>query len=284
MMAGWVAAGVRARALTRRRMGFEGARRLAARPTLDEAIDVLSLSPYRREVQPEMDLSMAQRAIGATLLWHLRIMAGWCPPLDPTPVRLLAGGFEIANVVGHLLRCSGGPSTGPPFELGSLATAWPAVSAARTAPEVRLALARSAWGDPGTDDVGGVNLYLRLRWAMRVYQAVPEAARWAGDAADLITARAPSLHPAVAQGGRARPARRPASTEDRRGPERWRSESLWWQSMERSAADLAARPPHGPAPVVGAVGLLAADAWRVRAGLALAAGGGGDLREVAGVA
>jgi hypothetical protein len=44
-----------------------------------------------------MDLAAAQHAVSATMLWHLRVLAGWVPPYASGPLRVLAAGFEIAG-------------------------------------------------------------------------------------------------------------------------------------------------------------------------------------------
>jgi hypothetical protein len=54
----------------------------------------------------------------------------------------------------------------------------------------------------------------------------------------------------------------------------WAAEARWWRAVEHDSEDLVRSPRPGPAVLVGAVGLLAADAWRVRAALEAAARGG----------
>ena len=57
----------------------------------------------------------------------------------------------------------------------------------------------------------------------------------------------------------------------------WRAELRWWSLMRAEAAGLVSRAGFGPGAAVGAVGLLVADAWLVRAALAVAARGGREL-------
>jgi hypothetical protein len=57
----------------------------------------------------------------------------------------------------------------------------------------------------------------------------------------------------------------------------WLAEARWWARVERDALDYLRRATPGPEPVIGVVALLAADAWRVRAALELAARGGAPL-------
>jgi hypothetical protein len=58
------------------------------------------------------------------------------------------------------------------------------------------------------------------------------------------------------------------------GPaELWGAEAHWWLTVERDSEELVRAPRPGPDVLVGAVGLLATDAWRVRAALQVAAQG-----------
>lgn len=304
MSAGWVAAGVRARGLARRRLGRDGARDLAASNSLAAALGTLANTPYGREVKTEMDLASAEHAVFATLLWHMRILAGWGPPLGSGPLRLLATGFEVANVTGWLARI-GGQNAASAYALGSMATAWPAISESQTPAEVRGALASSSWGDPGGEDLATVRLALLLGWARRVLDGVPGAADWAISGSALVLCRVlmadafSALGPAAVRdahhllgsgwqeasspGELARHVPRAAAKvlEAASGPDDlWRAEALWWSNLEVSGAALAARSTLDVSSSVGVVGLLAVDAWRTRAALQVAARGGGDMVEL----
>lgn len=304
MSAGWTAAGVRGRGLLRRRLGGVGARQLATSPSLSAALDVLERTPYGREISQGQDLAAAQHAVSAVVLWHLRILAGWDPPLGAGPLRVLGSGFEIANVTGHILGLSGEPARAP-YALGSLATAWPAVSAARTPAEVRAALRSSAWGDPGSEHLPAIRLALQLAWARRVFDGAPGAGDWASAGAALLVARVLAAGAEVSLGpvavrdashllgpnwqratsladlGRHLPrvaARALEGVENRE--QLWRAEVRWWATVEAAATALALRPRPDASAGVGVAALLAADAWRIRAALALAGHGGADLAEV----
>ena len=79
-------------------------------------------SPHRRTggtSGPDRRWRTAQRAVGAALLWHLRVLAGWQPVEGSQAVRALAGWFEIANV-DDLLRAVSGAGRPEPFRLGRL--------------------------------------------------------------------------------------------------------------------------------------------------------------------
>jgi len=302
--AGWVAAGVRGRGLLRRRLGRDGALQLATLPSLGSALGALERTPYGREISPGQDLAAAQHAVSAAVLWHLRILAGWSPPLGAGPLRLLGSGFEIANVTGHMLGLSGEPARDP-YALGSLATAWPAVSAARTPAEVRAALRSSAWGDPGSEQLPAIRLALQFAWALRVYDGVPGAGDWATAGAALLVSRVlvagadDSLGPGAVRDathllgpnwqranslqdvGRHLPRVAARALEGVDNPEQlWRAEARWWATVEAAATPLAVRPRPDATAGVGVAALLAADAWRIRAALALAGHGGGDLAGV----
>jgi hypothetical protein len=55
----------------------------------------------------------------------------------------------------------------------------------------------------------------------------------------------------------------------------WTAEARWWHRVEDDGFTLSRGASFGPSPVVGAVAVLAADAWRVRAALGAAARGDG---------
>jgi hypothetical protein len=253
-----------------------------------------------------MDLASAERAVFATLLWHIRILAGWGPPLGAGPLRLLAAGFEIANVTDHLAALAGRPIP-EPYELGSMANAWTAVSAATTPADVRAALATSPWGDPGGEDPATIRLALLFSWARRVFDGVPGAAEWATSGAALLVSRVvnsgalPDLSPSAQRdarhllgphwqevSGAGQPAQHLAKAAAKilegitGADELWRAEARWWSTVAASGKVLLTHSPPDVSCSVGAVGVLAADAWRARAALQIAARGGGDIEELLG--
>lgn len=274
MGAGDVAAWIRGKALLQRRAGPDLARHLASADTVPEALKLLVSTPYGYTVRPGMDLPAAQRAVSAALLWHLRILAGWQPPGASSSIRALAAGFEVANTVDLLLSLEGADRPDP-FDLGSLSTAWRALRRGRSPAQVRDILGRSRWGDPGSSDPAATQLNMTVDWAYRVWDEVPAAAPWARAAGRLLadhlkasgaeTALSPqSLRRLQELVGRGREAE-PASPSD--GGQAWVG---WWERVAAGAATLASAGRPGPGPTVGVVGLLAADAWRVRAALAFA--------------
>jgi len=269
----WTAVTVRARALASRRVGSERARSLALAGSLEAALATLEGTPYGVDLHVGMDLAGAGRAIWSTLLWHLRILAGWSPSRGMDRVRLLAAGFEIANILGRLSQLEGRPSA-PPFVIGTLETAWGAVGRAQSAEDVRRVLAGSGWGDPGSTEMASVGMALQAAWARRVAYGVPEARPWARLFASLLVARMRAVG-IVAE---------PRSTTERNlrltvgsrsvSTSSWISEARAWRSIEEQALAMAIGFRPGPGAVVAVAGLLAADAWRTRAALELAARGG----------
>jgi hypothetical protein len=195
----------------------------------------------------------------------------------------------------------GGAPFRPPFELGSLAVAWPRAAGAQSLGELRTALASSGWGDPGGETPAQIGMGLRLAWARRVAALVPEVRAWAAGAVALLLARELFVVglpvellplPAFTLLGpgwqRARtfdrfveelPADAAWAFEGIAGPENlWRAEAGWWARCEAEARELLQGTIGDRRVVAGAVALLAADAHRVSAALGAAA-----RRELAGV-
>ncbi|GAA4077323.1 hypothetical protein [Actinomadura miaoliensis] len=300
MSAGWVAGSVRARALARRRLGPGRARMLAGCDSLTSALDMLAVSPYRRGVDKGQTVAEAQHGVAATLLWHLRVLAGWLPRDGVTLLRAAAGWYELANIDGLMQRFDGLDAE-KPFTLGAVQTAWPRLADATGRTDLRARLAASPWGDPGTGDPYGVRLFLRLSWAHRTSGAaarvLPVAA---GSAAALVAGERftsgrdlPSSareRACLLLGERAVQAAGLAEMTDRLPAaarwalagiddpaDLWRAQARCWTRLERDGEALLTSGGFGPEAVVGVVGVLAADAWRVRAALEIAAHGGGPL-------
>ncbi len=310
MSAGWVAATVRARAMSRRRLGRVAVRELAAEPDLDAALARLARSPYRREVRGGMTLAQAQRGVVAATLWNVRVLSGWLPRRGVSLLRVLVSPVEAANVVDHLDHLARGRS-GPapvPYRLGGLGTTWPRLAATSTPDEVRAALATSPWGDPGGSSTREVALALRLTAGDRIASAVPAAADWAAGHLALLVAREvaaerlplpgrvrddlvfalgervaeASTLPALVQALPRSAAWALDGVSER--DDLWRAEARWWARVERDAFRLVRSSTPGAEASVGAVALLATDAWRVRAALESAARHGRALEDFDAVA
>ncbi|MFJ3233783.1 hypothetical protein [Streptomyces sp. NPDC086787] len=300
MSAGWVAGAVRAKALVGRYPGTEGARDVARAPTLHDALQRLATTPYARYVRmPANDVRQAQRAVSATLLWHLRVLAGWLPRGGARLLVPLAAGFEIANVASRLPPPEGRRAEAlEPYRLGALETAWRSLKRAGTPAETRAALTASPWGDPGGDTPWALVTGMRMAAARRTAVTVQPARRWAQGRAVLLAARELFVHhrslpepvlrdAARLLGTRATAAatyqefrdRLPSSAgwalKDVNEPgELWLAEARWWRTVQADGTALLCEGRYGPRVVVGAVALLSVDAWRVRAALESAARGG----------
>ena len=296
MKPGWTAGVTRARLLLSRAIGPENARRIADCRSLDDALGALAGSAYGQRVSVGVDLDLAQRGVADTLLWHLRIMAGWLPATGAGLVRALAAWFELANIDARLAALASDGREPPPFVLGGLATAWPAVENARSLREVADALSASAWGKVDGASAAQLRLGLRIAWARRVQSAVPEAGRWVAGAGALLAARellvvgsrahmaalrrlpgvgdraleAGSLHELQA----ALPEQAAWALGGIESPsELWRVELGWWDQVERDAPGLL-RMLGDEVAVLAAVALLAVDAQRTVRALEVAARGG----------
>ncbi|HEU4420972.1 MAG TPA: hypothetical protein VFR67_00345 [Pilimelia sp.] len=305
--AAWVAGTVRARAIGRRRLGAVAIHHLAASPSVTDAVDALVRSPYGRYVHAGDSLATAQRGVAETLLWNVRVLAGWLPARGARALRALAGWFEIANVDERLQDWAGRPAA-PPFRMGALATAWPRLASATSPPELRTELAASAWSDPGGATPRDIQLGMRLSWAQRVTTVVPPAAEWAAGAVALLVARERFVRAAALPdqaaaavtrilgadwaaatsiddlAGRVRPAGRWAVRGIRSTAELWRAEAVWWARLRADGLKLLAGSGFAATRPLGAVAVLAVDAWQVSAALALAARGGGTLEVIDGLA
>ncbi|MGW3938794.1 hypothetical protein [Streptomyces phaeochromogenes] len=313
MAGGWAAGVTRARALRTRCLGPEGIREVAGAPSLDAALRHLAATSYRRDLTPDASLAEGQRAVSATLLWHLRVLAGWQPSTGAHAIRLLAADFEISNTEQHL-RTLSGPEPTPsspepgrvhpptePYRLGALATAWPRIARTRSSSDLRMSLANSPWGDPGDDSPSAVATGMRVSAALRTAAAVPEAGRWAAGRLALLIGREVFLvgrripEPSARRVARLLGPRslRAGSFADFRqalptaaswaldglgeAADLWRAEARWWDVVDRDGRALLGRSRFTSEPVVGAVAVLSADAWRTRGALELAARGGGSV-------
>ncbi len=296
MKPGWTAGVTRGRLLLDRMLGPEQARAIATRPSLDTAVSAIAASAYGERVRPQADLVSARRGVADTLLWHLRVLAGWLPPTGAGLIRALAAWFELQNIDARVAALVGDGRQPPPFALGALATAWPTIDRARTIDDLIAAVARSAWGDPGGHSPAELVLGLRVQWARRVLEAAPRAGDWVAGAGALLVARELFVEDSRARAVQLRRlpgiGERPlaaASLDELRGRlgpdaawalaettdpgELWRAELGWWSRVESEAIALLRRWDDVPS-VLGAVACLGADAQRVARALETAARGG----------
>ena len=299
MSAQWVAGNVRARALLNRRLGVGRARALAAMSSLTDAQHALAATAYGRDITVGQPAHDTDHAVCAALLWHLRVLAGWQPPVGARAIRALAAGFEAQNIAAHARKLAGAPP-GPPYTLGALASAWPRLSETRSLAQLRDILAQTIWGDPGSESPSDIALAVQVGWALRVANAVPEARDWADAWLALSVARrrllelrelpGPVLVRARLGLGAAVAASDLASFTDAIATRLrwvfdgttgagglWTAEARWWARVEADGLTMLGRSEFTRAQTIGAVAVLAADAWRCRAALALASRGGGPM-------
>jgi len=300
MSAGWVAGSVRARALAHRRLGAEETRRLASCGSLSDALRMLAPTAYGTNLRPGQSLAAAQREIATGVLWDLRVLAGWLPGEGLRLLRVLCAWFEVANVDELLQSIAGRPAEAE-FQLGALATAWPRLRPAASNGELRAALATSAWQDPGGESTYAVRMGLRARWAARAAALGEPARTWAAGAVALLVAgerfaagRAAGpeimgsalslLGPAAVQAATLEdmaaglPARAGWVLTGITAPaDLWQAEHAWLARVERDGLRLLRTSGLDSGAVLGAVAVMACDAWRVRAALEIAARGGEPL-------
>ncbi len=295
MNAGWVAGSVRARSLADRRLGVEAARWLAASGSLRDAQEALGGTAYAHRIRPGEDLAGMQHSVASALLWDLRVLAGWLPQDGVRLLRVLAAWFEMANV-DEMLRALDGRPAGAEFQLGALATAWPRLRQASSREGLRAALTATDWRDPGGDAERAVRLGMRVRYTARAGALGGPVRDWAAGAMALLVAGelhagrrvgeallgdvASLLGDAAARAGT--PAELAAGLPsgarwvlDGVAPDGlWRAEATWHAKVEQDGLRLLRTASLDCNVVVGAVAVMACDAWRVRAALEVAARGG----------
>ena len=299
MSAQWVAGNVRARALLNRRLGVGRARALAAMNSLTDAQHALAATAYGRDItvgQPALD---TDHAVCAALLWHLRVLAGWQPAQGARAIRALAAGFEANNIAAHARKLAGAPAR-PPYTLGALGSGWPRLSETRSLAQLRDVLAQTMWGDPGSESPSDIALALQIGWAARVANAVPEARDWADTwlalsvvrrrlverrelpepvllRARLVLGAAVAATDLAAFTGAIATRLRWLFDGTTGAGGLWTAEARWWARVEADGLTMLGRSEFTRAQTIGAVGVLAADAWRCRAAVALASRGGGPM-------
>jgi hypothetical protein len=299
MNADWVAASVRGRALAQRRVGAGVSHRVAALPSLAAGLAALADSMYADRLRGATDLAGAQRGTNDAALWQLRVLAGWVPATSSRLCRAAAGGYERDNVVALARQLEDGLPPAMPYDLGTLGTSWSQVRTATSLPELRTALRRSTWGDVGADGTTGLRDALTVVWLRRLAEVAPPARSWAQLVGALTAARivlvdraqpSPRLHrllrPVIGTGWETAedldalrstlPRHASSALGDLDEPEQlWQAEARVRRTVESDGFRLLRTSLPGPDVVLGAIAVLAVDAWRVRAALAAASLGAG---------
>ncbi len=300
MKVDWAAASVRSRSMAQRRVGAGACRALAAEPTLTAALSSLQESSYAERLHGVSSLVAAERAIQETGLWQLRVLAGWLPAAGTALARAAAGMFEIENIVALAHQLDGGQPAPEPYHLGALATAGRRLGLAASSEELMTMLRSSAWGGGVGGVPGQLRAALTVAWARRLAVIAPPAQPWCGAVCVLTAARSltvdgvlpgrPLLHllrPILGREwegagsiGDFRAALAPSLqnvVRDIASPaELWRAEARAHTAVEEDGFRLLRSSTPGPDVVLGAVAVLAMDAWRVRAALAAASAGSGS--------
>jgi hypothetical protein len=285
--------------MARRRVGPVLARRVAHASSLAAGLALLEGTAFDQVAAPGTALRDAEHQIRAEQLWELRVLAGWLPAAGTPLARALAARFERANIEAHRNRLAGRSSPSP-FTLGTLALSWPRLAATSSLDELRRELAASPWGDPGTMAATELHDALLVGWLRMVAAAasgLDKVQRWVAGGAALLVARniATKGEPErLARAVRPLIGRRPAgamSLADLRAAlpstarwtlasvdqpvQLWRAEAGLRAQIESDGLRMLRTARPGPAPVVGALAVLAVDGWRLRAALACAAAGTG---------
>ncbi|KPN18849.1 MULTISPECIES: V-type ATPase subunit [Arthrobacter] len=211
MRSDWVAATVRAKAMARRRAGAGLCREAAALTSLPQALELLEQTAYASELAGSRNLAEAQHATRRSVLWQLRVLAGWLPVAGARMVRAAGAAFELANISVLARRLQEAADAGAEgslhrsvplpeyFELGGLATAWPRLSQAGSSTELTDLLRTSPWGDPGpAQDFADT---LTVVWIRRLAAAAPQTRSWMVAGAVLIAARRVLLAPGPGRHG-----------------------------------------------------------------------------------
>jgi hypothetical protein len=299
MSADWVAASVRARSMAKRRVGAGASRTIASERCLADGLARLADSVYAARLVGCTTLAAAERATRDTVLWQLRVLAGWVPASGTRLIRAAAGAFERDNILALADGISTRRPTAAPFELGALATAWTRLREATSLDELVAGLRRSAWGDCGSQDTTALRDVLTIVWLRRLAEAASAARPWTEAMCTLTVARillvdraVPSpriiqlVRPLIGENWQhahdlaALQASLPRSTHALfRGilspADLWHAETGLRMTCEADGFRLLRTSVPGPDVVLGGIAVLAMDAWRVRAALATAAAGSG---------
>jgi hypothetical protein len=281
MSAEWIAGDVRARGLVAAE-AMEVASTVAETPGLEPAVAVLGQTRWIRDTDSATSVEAAQRAVFGTLIWQLRVLAGWLPSEGVEVVRSCVAWFEIRNIEDRLAYFAGAPAA-IAYDLGRLGLISKSLGGTISAEDIRRLMGASAWGDPGGEDTYAIRMWLRHKWHRRVRDASPELRIWADGAAWLFGLRERSAGRTGADLMAPTPPSLPSSwrwvtAATWSAGDLWRAEERWWEQVRQEGLQLLHEPVGGRGPALGAVTTLAASARRIATALEIAAGvGGGEL-------
>jgi hypothetical protein len=281
MSAGWIAGDVRARGLAAAE-AIDVASSVAETPGLETAVAVLGQTRWIRDTDSATSVEAAQRAVFETLIWQLRVLAGWFPSEGVEVVRSCVAWFEIRNIEDRLAYFAGA-SAATAYELGRLGLITKSLGGTSNAEDIRRLMGASAWGNPGGDDAYAIRMWLRHRWHRRARDASPELRIWADAAAWLFGLRERSAGRTSAALMASTPPSLPwawrwVTATTWSAGDLWRAEERWWEQVRQEGLQLLHEPVGGRGPALGAVTTLAASARRIATALQVAAGiDGGEL-------
>ena len=263
MSGDWIAGSVRARALAAR-ADQNVAAAVAASPGLGAAIAMLRATGWVRDIDAQTPLLTAERRVASSLLWRLRVLAGWLPSEGVEMIRACASWFEIRNVEDRIVYLAGGRAEAP-FDLGRLGIISRSLQSTGSAGDIRRLLSTSAWGDPGAEDAYSVRIWMRHRWHRRVRDVHPKLRIWADAAAWLLVVRE---RLAGRAGAELLASTRPVlpshwqwvTATSWSGTDLWSAEERWWAQLREEGALLLHSPVASSKPVVGALAILTAAA------------------------
>jgi hypothetical protein len=285
MSGAWIAGNVRARGLAAADLS-DVADRVARSAGLQTACSVLGPTKWGHHLDEVATVEAAQRKIFETLLWQLRILAGWLPSDGVEAIRSCVMWFEIRNVEDRLAYFAGARAE-PPYQLGRLGIISRRLGGTGNAGDVRHLMRMSAWGDPRGDDVYAIRIWMRRTWYRRARVAAPELRPWADAAASLFANRE---RLAQRSGGRTvvpitpllPPAWSWATAVRSSGQDLWHAEERWWAQVREEGLRMLHSSIGTQGPAVGAVAMLASSAHRIATALEIAAGGGAESLDATG--
>ncbi|KFF61017.1 hypothetical protein JF66_00675 [Cryobacterium sp. MLB-32] len=300
MSAGWIAASVRARSMAERRVGAGLCHTISMHTSPAPALALLSGTMYGERLAACTSPVEYERATQNTVLWQLRVLAGWLPASGTRLVRALAAGFERDNILALEGTFTSAAETPEYFDLGVLSTAWPRLRNAQSTAQLRDGLRLTPWGDAGTDGQTSLADVLTVTWLSRLASAAPASRPWAQMAVGLCGARMVLVDRSVPS-SRFRHWVRPllgtawesattmADMKVALPPtarklldgldhpdELWRAEVRCRLRMEDDAFRMLRVSPAGPDTVLASLTVLQSDSWRLRAALFAADRGAGS--------
>jgi len=283
--------------MAQHRIGAGACRDIAAQPSLSKALPLLANSAYAERLAGSTSLAAAERSILDSVLWELRVLAGWLPANGTRVLRAMAAAYERDNIVALAKELEGNLDIEEPYELGTLATAWPQLQLSTTSEELVQALEKSPWQRTGSTGVISLRDELTLVWLRRLANVAPPTRSWGAAASALILARVlvvdgdeistrltELIRPVLGQGWekatgmaelrRALPKSVQSIFADIETPEElWRAEARLRAKIQADGFNLLHHSTPGPEVVLGTAAVLAIDGWRIRVALAAAAAG-----------